>query len=740
MGRWFLRLVCLTFLFLFMGISEPARSLSQVSQLMPFGEKFPVTGKDRMSGMAGKPTIAFDGTNFLVVYRVWEGDTPGESDIYAARIAPNGAVLDPNGIPISTVVNNDPYPGNQYIPSVAFDGTNYMVVWVEGRENPELQYELYAARVTPAGTVLDPNGVQITFTHQPQYGDYYIPIRMPSIAFDGTNYLVVWRSARDNIRGLRLTPELISLDGEAGFLINGNSSFYPYAAFDGTNYMVVWHDTRTQVGGWSVYGARVSPQGSVLDPGGFLINDTPLNQEHTTIEFDGTNYLVAWHEWPVGGEKIAGQVSAARVTPGGVVLDNPSILIYPYVVGEDRPSITYDGSEYLVSWASSSSNEHLRWVDSYGVRMSKGGVLLDAKPFPLGAASGHQWRPFTAYGAGKILVLWNEVVMRCGHCIYGQLLERQVVSQPAPVNPVISPRQVGAVSASTWISDSVGSQRWLDVWGSGVKDVYLASMDGEIYHQQGSGWQAAYQVDGGRNLHGGWSANPQNAWVVGLCWAYQRFEGGLWTSTDCKNDGSGMAIWGSQRSPLLTVGTGGYFHLYHPWGWETQKLPIDSDLWDVWGASPQDIYAVGEYGKIMHYNGSTWSQLQGISNRQALNAIWGASAQDIFIVGDFGTILHYNGSGWVEQNSGTQETLFGVWGMSGGDVYAVGMHGTILHYDGTAWVVEDSATQINLSDVWGAANYLEDYYQVWVVGDPGLILTKTIPYDFQNQFLPFLGK
>jgi hypothetical protein len=727
----------------------PSLAAPQASQLVHVGENFLVTGSDVEAGMAGKPSIAFDGTNFLVVYRVSRLATNQAYDIYATRITPNGVVLDSDGIPISTVVNEDPSPSNQYIPSVGFDGTNYMVVWVEGRMggNPlELQYELYCARVTPAGVVLDPDGIQISSTHQPSMTPEVQPVRMPSIAFDGENYLLAWRTGIDFIRGMRLTPAGVPLDGDTGFMINSTSSFYPSVAFDGTNYLVVWHDVRTAVGGWSIYGAFISPDGAVTEPPDFLINDTPLNQEHSTVEFNGTDYLVAWHEWPTDSPtgKQDGQVSAARVTPGGVVLDDPAILVYPYVQGEDRPSITWDGTEYLISWVTQSSAANIRHADSYGVRMSSAGVILDEQPMPLGVASGHQWRPFTAYGAGRILVLWNEDMTRCAGCIGGQLLERQEVAPDAtPAEPELTEIRTPAKPEETsavWTNQKVSADSFVDVWGVGPQEVYASATSGKIYRYLGANWQLALQVQPGLTQYGSWAAGRLEMWTTGWCWSYERYNGIVWQNLPCNGAGHGVSIWGTQLKPVMAVGTQGNTQLYQNGAWQPQTKPVNTDLWDVWGSSTQDIYAVGEFGKLMRYNGSSWSRVSNLPVLQALNGIWGTGAQDIFVVGDFGTILHFNGTSWALQDSGTEETLFGVWGFAPDDVYAVGLHGTILHYNGAAWAAEDSGVETNLTDVWGTLDWAGDANRVWVVGEEGVVLSTTIPVAYEVIFLPQVRK
>lgn len=77
------------------------------------------------SGEQVEPVLAFDGTNYLVVWRdTRNGSGPAEStDVYGARVSPVGRVLDPSGIAIATA------PGVQGEPSIAFDGTNHFVVW-----------------------------------------------------------------------------------------------------------------------------------------------------------------------------------------------------------------------------------------------------------------------------------------------------------------------------------------------------------------------------------------------------------------------------------------------------------------------------------------------------------------------------------------------------------------------------------------------------------------------------------
>src|SRR5207253_360490 len=98
-----------------------------------------------------QPEVAFDGTNYLVVWQDFRSFYT--NDVYGTRVTPEGAVLDPNGIAISTADND------QQAPVLAFDGTEYIVAWQDARSGTG--QDLYGARVSRAGSVRDASGFAI---------------------------------------------------------------------------------------------------------------------------------------------------------------------------------------------------------------------------------------------------------------------------------------------------------------------------------------------------------------------------------------------------------------------------------------------------------------------------------------------------------------------------------------------------------------------------------------------------
>ena len=77
--------------------------------------------------------------------------------------------------------------------------------------------------------------------------------------------------------------------------------------------------------------------------------------------------------------------------------------------------------------------------------------------------------------------------------------------------------------------------------------------------------------------------------------------------------------------------------------WLAQPTGVTVDLYSVWGDSHSDVFAVGDSGTILHYDGSVWSR-QSSGTTANLRGVWGNSATDVIAVGDSGTILRFNGA------------------------------------------------------------------------------------------------
>jgi hypothetical protein len=269
--------------------------------------------------------------------------------------------LDPGGIPVSTG------GFTQANPAVTFDGLNYLVVWGDERVN-ERSPHVYAARVTPDGTVLDPQGIPVCTAHDYQYD--------LAVASGGGNSLVAWTdyygSYAPSVYAARIAPDGTVLDPN-GFQLyeDYKGRGYPSVTFGAGNYFVAWADGRNEI---DLYGARVTPAGEILDPRSILINDANNWQLCSSVDFDGTNYFAVWTD---GRSGVSSGVYGARVTPDGTVLDSSGIMIAQVIGGHNSrmvPTVAYDGTQHIVAWCDTLGDP---CGDVYGAPVSPDGRVGD---------------------------------------------------------------------------------------------------------------------------------------------------------------------------------------------------------------------------------------------------------------------------------------------------------------------------------------------------------------------------
>ncbi len=353
----------------------------------------PAAGQQRNA-----PAVAFDGATYLVV---WQEQRPGASrDIYAARVSGAGVVLDPLGIPISKAA------GSQGAPAVAFDGSSFLVAWQDDR-SASTRPDVYGARVSAAGVLLDPGGIPIS----PAPGGQV----MPAVAGTGAGSLVVWTDGSD-IRGARLSAAGAVLD-PGGLTISAaaGAQLDPALAFTGSGSLVVWEDHRSGVGA-DVYGARVSAAGAVLDPAGIAVAADAGDERNPAVAFDGAAFLAAWD--------VVSDVQARRVSAAGALLGPGPIALAALPGSQTRPALAFDGANYLAAWQDD--------LDLDSVRVSPAGAVLGPVA-AISAAAQAQLGPVIAHGTSGSLAVWEDRRTGAGRSdVFGARVE----SSGAVLDPV----------------------------------------------------------------------------------------------------------------------------------------------------------------------------------------------------------------------------------------------------------------------------------------------------------------
>ena len=250
-----------------------------------------------------EPTLAFDGTNYLVV---WVNASPDERRLRRARVSVRDRAR-PRG---------DRDRGgagfNEYSPSVAFDGTNYLVVW---EEDP--CHRILGRRVSQGG-VPDGDGSFLISYCQRTRGR-----RAPGEGLDPQDGSCgrVRRRQLPRDLGLFLRRLLGVLHGHPGCPrdpredrarperdLHHRGAGRPVLAVGGLRRLDV--SRRLERRGGSV-GPASRPRASVLDHDGIVVSASWA--QSPVDAFDGTNYLAVWDNQV--------DVFGTRVSQAGGVLD-----------------------------------------------------------------------------------------------------------------------------------------------------------------------------------------------------------------------------------------------------------------------------------------------------------------------------------------------------------------------------------------------------------------------------------
>ena len=372
-----------------------------------------------------EPRVAWNGENWLVV---WKQDTvtlPTYEELRAVRVSPEGVVLDD---PPMVIHRNQSF----YSGAVVEGGPGEWVALFQVNGPSD---GLFAVRVAGDGTVANPGGLQVHNTN------FLISF---DLAFAGDEYIFIWGGTFDSPRAVRYTPDLqpigtsvlpfanrVATDG-ADFLVvwaagsppqakvravlvdhDGivGSSFILYTGgnqvgtccpgvtWDGTYYWVSWGGPRM---------ARVTPDGTVLDPGGFVV--TPAAESISVPRYEGvaTGGVQMVFNDGSNGAVFPKDVSTGRVSAGGGV-SNQTLVSRGASAQLDADFAEGDGTHLIVF--------HSRVSDGGRIlaqRLADDGAPLDAEPIEV--ASGpipgdglpSLGAPASAWNGSLFMIVWSD--------------------------------------------------------------------------------------------------------------------------------------------------------------------------------------------------------------------------------------------------------------------------------------------------------------------------------------------
>lgn len=230
--------------------------------------------------------VAAVGSRFMFA---WSDNRGGHgTDVFVARTdAASGALLDAAGINLSSA-----HPGQNTTPQIASSGTEALVVW--GNTNPNGTEKIVLGAIVGAGGV-----ASSPFVISNDAGEQ----GRPNVAWSQAagQYIVVWQDSRSSVFDIyaaRVTSAGSVLDS-SGVLVAGAAGrqVLPDLAAIGSDLLVVYQDERQ--GNWDIYGTRIHAGSSlaVLDPNGIAITANSAHQAGPSIAVvHGNHFVVAFND------------------------------------------------------------------------------------------------------------------------------------------------------------------------------------------------------------------------------------------------------------------------------------------------------------------------------------------------------------------------------------------------------------------------------------------------------------
>ena len=299
--------------------------------------------------------------------------------------------------------------------------------------------------------------------------------------------------------------------------------------------------------------------------------------------------------------------------------------------------------------------------------------------------------------------------------------------------------------------------------GCEVDTIYMVSANegwaagkcGRIYHYFGGNWELAPGVSfswagAGVDWKSVFMDSTTDGWAVGTANTIAHYTGGIWTC--CTNPGGvigtptlrSVSFVSSSEAWAVGDATANGATIIHysngQWtGLQPNQVPTLLGLNGVHATGGSNVWAVGQSGSIILWDGSIWGSITAPLQTN-FNSVWMTGSSDGVAVGNLTlggpTITKWDGvKWWRPQGTVSSTDLWGTWELNSGEWWVVGggegvYPYTARHFSGTVVPGPETvtpptcpgATSCILLTVSGTASD-----NVWSAGTAGLIAHWTCP-------------
>jgi hypothetical protein len=251
--------------------------------------------------------------------------------------------------------------------------------------------------------------------------------------------------------------------------------------------------------------------------------------------------------------------------------------------------------------------------------------------------------------------------------------------------------QAWVYSGGTWtnVPTEVDKVDLTGIWGSGSGanlKMYAVGHDGTILKWSTVGWEytdvgsAAFSAIDGESASnliavggaGAWT-NKSGTWEAQTS-AQHKFND-VWyngTSAVAVGDNGGLGWYGRDEGGLEDLDGEG--------GWIFDEVPdTNAHLYGVHGTSFNNVWAVGQAGTVLHWNGVSWQQFE-LGTSANMWSVWSPANDVAYIVGQNGRAYQIDGTEVKALNTGIDNVLYAVTGTTEANIWATGARGVAIQY------------------------------------------------------------
>lgn len=223
-----------------------------------------------------------------------------------------------------------------------------------------------------------------------------------------------------------------------------------------------------------------------------------------------------------------------------------------------------------------------------------------------------------------------------------------------------------------------------EVWMAGTRPQGSCIQEGAdaiMFRYNGHAWSSEPVTPSSASIFNIAMLSASDGWAVGFQ------PGGVLADSNCQID---------QSKP----GQGIILHYQHGQWQEAALIPGDGQVWyfqlvALAMVSPDEGWAVGAEGTIVHYHNGVWARVPSPIAQEggALYSVAMVSATEGWAVGDYGTILHYHNGAWsVMANTPPQPAPTATPQL---DLSQYSLHGISMVSPTEGWAVGNTWTMVN---------------------------------------------